>query len=103
MAGTAGVHSWVQLVAFLTLSLQAIYKRHCEAKITYIESFNQGQGPRRNVGQQGKVYAECHAERLAVWVCMRPFALIKNYITINLYTYTIALQACSRVCVCHVY
>ena len=29
---------------------------------------------------------------------LRPFALIKIDITINLYT--IALQACSRVCVC---
>ena len=35
-----------------------------------------------------------------VWACLRPFALIKIDITINLYTYTIALQACSRVCVC---
>src|SRR4029434_9954746 len=35
-----------------------------------------------------------------VWACLRPFALINIYITINLYTYTIALQACSRVCVC---
>ena len=37
---------------------------------------------------------------LCVWACLKPFALIKMYITIDLYTYTIALQACSRVCVC---
>ena len=35
-----------------------------------------------------------------MWACLRPFALINIYITINLYTYTIALQACSRVRVC---
>ena len=38
-----------------------------------------------------------------MWVCLQAFALIKNDITINLYTYTIALQACSRVCVCAMY
>src|SRR4029434_10008354 len=35
-----------------------------------------------------------------VWVCLQACALIQIDITINLYTYAIASQACSRVCVC---